>query len=60
MEQNLKDELARVRAREKRYRDSAEAQIAALKEQLETMTAAKNSAQAARIELENRCRFLEE
>lgn len=57
MNQNLQDELARVRAREKRYKDRAEAQIASLQEQLETMTAAKNRAEVARSELENRCRL---
>lgn len=58
--QALKDELARVRAREKRFKDSAEAQITALQEQLEAMTATKNRAEAAKMELENRCRQLEE
>lgn len=53
--QALKEELARVRAREKRYRDNAEAQIAVLQEQLETMTAAKNRVETAKSELESRC-----
>lgn len=52
MEQELKDELARVRAREKRFKDSAEAQITSLQEQLEAMSAAKNRAEKEKKELE--------
>ena len=37
MEQNLKDELARVRAREQAYKSNAEARIATLEEQLKAM-----------------------
>lgn len=59
-QKDLLEELARIRAREKRFKDSAEAQITSLREQLERMTAAKNDAEAARSELENRCRQLEE
>ena len=53
---DLKDELARVRTREKRFKDSAEAQISSLQEQLEAMTVAKNCAEAAaKYELEKLC-----
>lgn len=57
---NLKDELARVRAREKRFKDSAEAQISSLQQQLEAMTAAKNRTEEEKNELEIRCRQLKE
>lgn len=60
MEQELKDELARVRAREKRFKDSAGAQITSLQEQLEAMAAAKYRAEEEKKELEARCRQLEE
>lgn len=53
--QALKDELARVRAREKRFKDGAEAQIAGLQEQLQGMNLATASASATVTRLENRC-----
>lgn len=49
-----------MRAREKRFKDSAEAQITSLQEQLEAMSAAKNRAEKEKKELETRCRQLEE
>ena len=52
--QALKDELARVRAREKRYKDTTEAQIAALQQQLAAVNAAESDASSAAAELEIR------
>lgn len=56
MEQSLKDELARVRAREPRYKSIAEARIATLEEQLAAKNAAENNASTAVASLEARCR----
>lgn len=58
--QALKDELARVRAREKRYKDSTEAQIAALQQQLSAVTAAESDALSAAADLEIRYRQKED
>lgn len=52
MEKDLKEELLRVRAREKRYRNTAEAQIASLQAQLETMKEAMAQAENCGAELE--------
>lgn len=59
MHENLKEELLRIRAREKRHKNEAEAQIADLKAQLAAMTEAKDCAEAAVTSLEIRCRELE-
>lgn len=52
--QALKDELARVRAREKRYKDSTDAEIAVLREQLEGMQRAAANGSTAMAVLESR------
>lgn len=52
MEADLKDELARVRAREQRYKSNAEAQIAELRAQLEALQGVESRAAATTAELE--------
>lgn len=60
MEFDLKDELARIRAREKRYKDTAEARIVELEKQLAAMKEAEAKVSSTVADLETRCRLREE
>lgn len=60
MEFDLKEELARIRAREKRYKDTAEARIVELEKQLAAMKEAEDKVSSTVADLETRCRLREE